>query len=281
MVNEFPQTKKGFRKYLRFCEPYFFLIPAVCLLGLIYLYPLADLIRTSFYKAHTLVGRTEFVGLQNYYNLLNRETLDILWKTLVWAGLSTPATMLIGLLGALLLNHDFRGKNILKVLAFIPWTIPHAMIAVFWKWLIHPYYGILNHMLKVLGVVKEPINFLSKTTALYSAIGARIWKGAPFALITLLAALQTIPKEYYEAAEVDGARKITQFFHITLPMIKGVFLSTSLMTMIWAVVTFYLFLEGSSEPQQSFQLNIRYAHLDRTTVCCFFNLIVGLFAGWA
>jgi multiple sugar transport system permease protein len=146
--------------------------------------------------------------------------------------------MVFGLAGALLLNHNFRGKNFLKVMAFVPWTIPHAMIAVFWRWLIHPYYGLANHFLLSIGLVAAPINFLTVKTALLTATGMRVWKGAPFALITLLAALQTIPREMYEAAEVDGAGPVRTFFSVTFPMIRGIFLTTSLMTTIWAVVTF-------------------------------------------
>jgi len=233
-----PRPQRTLRSVLRRGYPYLFLIPSLILLTAVYLYPLCDLVRTSMYDAHTLAGLRGFVGPANYLQLVSPEFLSVLWKTLIWVGISTPAEMLIGLAGALLLDHDFKGRNFLKVLAFIPWTIPHAMIAVFWRWFIHPYYGMVNHFLLTVGWVKSPVNFLTVKTALLTATGMRIWKGAPFALITLLAALQTIPKEMYEAAEIDGAGRIREFFSITFPMIRGVFLTTSLITTIWAVVTF-------------------------------------------
>jgi len=223
---------------MRTVYPYLFLLPSLTLLTAVYLYPLADLVRTSLYDAHTLAGLKQFVGLANYRQIASAEFLDVLWKTLVWVVISTPAAMLIGLAGALLLNQDFRGRDFLKVMAFVPWTIPHAMIAVFWRWLIHPYYGMANHFLLSLGWIAEPLNFLTVQNALFTATGMRVWKGAPFALITLLAALQTIPREMYEAAEVDGAGPVRDFVSITFPMIRGVFLTTALMTTIWAVVTF-------------------------------------------
>jgi multiple sugar transport system permease protein len=233
----FPRRRK-LRRLGRKLYPYLFLIPTAALLAGIYLYPLCELVRTSLYDAHTMAGMRQFIGLANYRRVISGDLLDILWKTLVWAGISTPAAMVLGLSGALLLNHDFRGKNFLKLMAFVPWTIPHAMIAIFWKWLIHPYYGMANHLLLSLHFVDAPINFLAVKTALLTATGMRVWKGAPFALITLLAALQTIPREMYEAAEVDGAGPVRTFLSITFPMIRGIFLTTSLMITIWAVVTF-------------------------------------------
>jgi len=223
---------------MRRVYPYLFLLPSLTLLTVVYLYPLGDLVRTSLYDAHTLSGLKGFVGIANYRQIMSAEFLDVLWKTLVWVGISTPAAMLVGMAGALLLNHEFRGRNFLKVMAFVPWTIPHAMIAVFWRFLIHPYYGMANHFLLSLGWIAEPVNFLTVQSAMFTATGMRVWKGAPFALITLLAALQTIPREMYEAAEVDGAGPVRKFVSITFPMIRGIFLTTALMTTIWAVVTF-------------------------------------------
>jgi multiple sugar transport system permease protein len=229
---------RTFRSISRKVYPYLFLLPSLVLLTAVYLYPMCDLVRTSLYDAHTLAGLKKFVGLANYRQVMSAELVDVLWKTLIWVVISTPAAMAVGLAGALLLTQDFRGRNFLKVVAFIPWTIPHAMIAVFWRWLIHPYYGMANHFLLTIGLITEPLNFLTVQNALFTATGMRVWKGAPFALITLLAALQTIPKEMYEAAEVDGAGSVRKFFSITFPMIRGVFLTTSLVTTIWAVVTF-------------------------------------------
>lgn len=219
-------------------RPYLYLIPSIIMLGIVFVYPVFSLLRMSLYDAHTLTGLKEFVGFANYRALWNTDFLGVLGKTAVWVGLSTPAAMAVGLLGALILNHDFCGKNVLKILAFAPWAIPHAMIAILWRWFIHPYYGMVNHLLLTLHLIDSPINFLSVSNAMFTAIGMRIWKGAPFAFITLLAALQTIPKELYEAAEVDGAGLMAKFRSITFPMIKGVFMATSLMLSIWAFVSF-------------------------------------------
>lgn len=215
-----------------------YLGPSAVLLTSVFLFPIGDLAWLSVHEAHT-AGRVKgFVGLANYRELLRPEFLGVLRTTAVWVSLSTVLSVAVGLTGALLLNRDMPCRGTLRALAFLPWAVPHAIVGILWRWLAHPQYGLMNRTLLILGLVADPIGFLSVKHAMATAIAMRVWKGAPFAILAILAGLQAIPSERYEAAAVDGAGPWDQFWAITLPGIRGVLVTTSLILAIWAVTTF-------------------------------------------
>ena len=222
----------------RLLVPFLYLGPSALLLAWVFLFPVCDLAWLSVHEAHTAGGVKGFVGLANYRELLHPEFLRVLGTTAIWVGISTPLAVGIGLAGALLLNQELPCRGTLRALAFLPWAVPHAIVGVLWRWLVHPQYGLMNRTLLILGLVSDPIGFLSVKYAMATAIAMRVWKGAPFAILAILAGLQSIPPERYEAAAVDGAGPWGQFWAITLPGIRAVLVTTTLILAIWAVTTF-------------------------------------------
>lgn len=228
------------RRCFHAVEPFLYILPAIVLIGIVFFIPIIELFRISLFNAHTVAGIREFVGLKNYTNLFNSQFLATLWRTVVYVGGAIPIAVIFGLFGAILLNQNIPGKRFLWLLAFIPWTIPHSISAILWRWLIHSEYGLLNHILILTGISKEPINFLSTNLAMVSNITLRIWKATPFAIITFLAGLQAIPCELYEAASVDGAKPWQSFIFITVPSLRDIIMTTSILLGIWGFVTFDL-----------------------------------------
>lgn len=217
---------------------FLYLGPSALLLASVFLFPVGDLAWLSVHEAHTAGGVKGFVGLAHYREVLGPEFLQVLRTTASWVSISTLLSLAVGLSGALLLNRDMPCRGALRALAFLPWAVPHAMVGILWRWLAHPQYGLMNRTLLILGLISDPIGFLSVKYAMATAIGMRVWKGAPFAILAILAGLQAIPPERYEAAAVDGAGSWEQFWAITLPGIRGVLVTTSLILAIWAVTTF-------------------------------------------
>jgi len=228
----FPRIKKSL--------PYFFILPLLILIGFVYFFPLFGSIAFSFFNMKQLGVLGEFVGLRNYINLsTNEEFKYSLFLTTFWTFTSVGLIIIVGLGVALLLNERFPGNRIIRTLSLIPWITPASICAVFWRWALHPAFGSINYILKELNLISEPLRFLSDPQlAILSIILVRFWRGLPFAVFCFLSGLQSIPKEIYEAAEIDGASPFQRFKHVTLPMLKGVIAMTTTLLTIW---TFQLF----------------------------------------
>lgn len=219
-------------------QPYLYLLPVAFLLLLVYLYPMISLADLSVSAASTVRGKSHYVGIENYLELLSPRFVAVIWRTLIWITVTTSVTVAAGLAFALLLNQDFPYRSGLRLLALVPWAIPQAITAILWRWLVHLEYGVLNHFLLIVGLVKEPISFLGVGLAFQTAMVMRVWHGLPFAAMTFLAALQAVPSELYEAAQIDGATRAQRFWHITLPSIRGGVATTSIILAIWSITTF-------------------------------------------
>lgn len=176
-----------------------------------------------------------FVGLKNFVAALHDEVFWIsLWHTLIWIGLTVPAQMLLGLATALLLNQPFPWRGLARALVIIPWALPSVVIALMWAWIYDANFGVLNDFLFRLHLIGRSIPWLADPdTALYAVVLTLTWQGFPFFAVMILAGLQAIPKSYYEAAAIDGASTLRQFWHITLPGISGVLATAVLLRVIW------------------------------------------------
>lgn len=183
-----------------------------------------------------------FAGFKNYQFVLQDPTF---WQsaksTLIFVLGAVTLEIVLGLALALLLNRDFIGKNIVRMLALLPWAIPAVVNGIMWKWILNPSFGALNGLLKSLGIIDQYVIWLGDPTlAMVMCILADVWKETPFIMLLFLAALQTIPKDLYEAARVDGASAIQNLFNITIPLISPtLFVAISLRT-IWALKSFDL-----------------------------------------
>lgn len=188
----------------------------------------------------TIGGGADFIGLQNYAKLLmDKEYLRSVLNTLGFTFLSIIGKMIFGILMALALNMEFKGRNIVRALLLIPWTLPNIVAVLNWRWIFSPTGGIANHMLKMMHLIdKDLVWFGSASLAMLTIIVANVWRGTPFFGISILAKLQTIPKDYYEAAAIDGANIFQRFWYVTFPQIKDVILLSTLMSTIWTLNEF-------------------------------------------
>jgi len=229
--------------------PYLFILPLLITFALFIVYPLYKVAENSFYEANFLnpTFRT-FVGLENFKWLFNFKVFDPRWsyfvaalgRSLLWVGGSVGIKVVLGISIALLLNSQFLlGRKVYRTLVIIPWAIPWAMSAMMWAWTLNSQFGLVNSLLLKLRIVNEPVTFLtSPTSAFLTTMVVDAWVGLPFMIIMFLSGLQSIPDSLYEAATVDGANDWTKFIKVTLPMLKPVVLTTSLLSLVWTFNSF-------------------------------------------
>ncbi|WP_269585880.1 carbohydrate ABC transporter permease [Roseibium sp. Sym1] len=216
--------------------PYALLSPAVLVTLAIVFFPM---IQAAWMSLHDYIlwkpKDFTFVGLKNFAAALQDEVFWISLKhTVIWIALTIPAQLLLGLATALLLNQQFPWRPLARALIIIPWALPSVVIALMWVWIYDANYGILNEFLLRLDLIRSSVPWLADPdTALYAIILTLTWQGFPFFAVMILAGLQSIPKSYYEAASLDGAGKLRQFWHITLPGISGVLVTAVLLRTIW------------------------------------------------
>ncbi|MSU05840.1 sugar ABC transporter permease [Spirochaetales bacterium NM-380-WT-3C1] len=231
------------RKKISFV-PYWFILPAVILLIVLMLYPIITVIYYSFMDKVITVKESHFVGFKNYKTILADPVFWISVKnTLVYTIISVFFHMIIGLAFALLLNTDLIPsflKGLLRVCFIMPWVLTVTIVAILWRLILNPD-GILNYILSNMGLMSTKIAWLSEVkTAMPSLIFINIWSGYPYFMVTILAALQGIPKDYYEAATIDGCNGFEKFIYITLPQLKPVMLSIIMLDLIWTMRVFAL-----------------------------------------
>ncbi len=185
-------------------------------------------------------GEAHFTGLSNYVKLLqNTGFHNAILNTLVYTFFSIMGKLVFGLMMALILNFEFKGRNLARALMIIPWTLPNIVAVLNWRWIFSDTGGVANFLLEKLGVIDNSLIWLGDSTlAMIAVLVANIWRGTPFFGISILARLQTIPKDYYEAAELDGAGTFRKFRYITLPSIMDVTLLTMLVSTIWTINEF-------------------------------------------
>ena len=229
---------------------YLFVLPSVLLLLGFTVWPLLRTFWLSVQDVNLVRPGSEFVGLANFRTQLADQTLfwPAVWHSLVWTVGSVGGEYLLGLGAAVLLNQPLRGRGLFRMLVLIPWTVPIVIAAMTWRWILQPEYGIGNVLLVRAGLLAEPVYWLGDlSTALGATIFVNVWRSFPFYTITLLAALQAVPKELLEAAAIDGASAWERFWRITLPHLKGVSLALIVLHVVWTfnnVEFIWLLTEG-------------------------------------
>jgi multiple sugar transport system permease protein len=201
-------------------------------------WPLVETFRLSFTDAN--LGGETYVGFENYAELLDKQKFhDTIIRTFYWMGLSVALKLVLGLIGATLLNAAIPGKGLFRVLVMPPWVIPVAIGCIGWLWLYNGYFGIISGVAQRIGLINGPIEFLAhKTSAFYSAVVTDVWVGTPMVTLFLLAAMQGVSRDLYEAAWVDGASRWYRFRRITIPQIMPVIVSMALLSAIWTFNSF-------------------------------------------
>ncbi|NMB13105.1 MAG: sugar ABC transporter permease [Firmicutes bacterium] len=216
--------------------PYKFIAPSIICLLLINVFPLFYGIGLSFFRFQRFGTVRKFAGLANYVRALaaGSQFWEALGHSAIFSILTTAGSYFIGLVLALLLNGEIKGRNLYRALILLPWVMPSAVIALVWRWLYNDTYGIINIILTQLGIISEPIQWLGNPDlALYSVTLVNIWKAYPFMMVVLLAGLQAIPGDLYEAASIDGASRWQTFKSITFPLLGNVTLISTLLMFIW------------------------------------------------
>ena len=244
------------------------LAPGLILVALFCYYPFLRGIPYAFMRYSLLnLSRTKYIGLKNFRDLFSeREFLQTVPNTIKWVLFSLFFQFVIGFMLALFLKAKFRGRGIYQGMIFFPWAVSGFLIGILWRWLYNAAYGPINAILISLGVVTaaNPVGFLSNLeTAFPSAIVTNVWYGIAFFTITIQAALQGVPDELYEAADVDGAGRLYKFRKITIPYIYPVLILSTLLRSIWIFNFADLIYSltrggpgGSTEIMTSYMLNL-------------------------
>lgn len=212
--------------------------PAMLFIAVIVAWPLAETIRLSFMEAG--LGGEEYIGLANYIDLFESQKFhQTIVRTFYWMFLSVGLKLILGLIGACLLNAAVPGRGLFRVLVMPPWVIPIAIGCIGWLWLYNGYFGILSGTAQAVGITDGPFEFLAyKRSAFYSAVVTDVWVGTPMVTLFFLAAMQGVSRDLYEAAWVDGAGRWYRFRRITIPQIMPVIVSMSLLSAIFTFNSF-------------------------------------------
>lgn len=216
------------------------IIPALAFIGYFIYFPLAKggVMAFQNYNIYNLIN-ADFVGLDNFKAIIFNKNIrfgKILFNTLKWTVLSLFFQFVLGFLLALLLRKPFRGRSVYCGFVFYPWALCGFAIGLIWTWLFNGQFGVINDLLMKAGIISANIGWLSNPKiAMYSVVIANVWYGVPYFGIMLLAALQSVPNELYEAATLDGCTEVQQLFHVTIPYIKPTIVSTVLLRSMWIV----------------------------------------------
>ncbi|GCA48024.1 sugar ABC transporter permease [Sinorhizobium meliloti] len=211
---------------------YLFVLPALMVLGMLIAYPVAY---TGLLSVTDNAGN--YVGLDNFRRILSaRATPTAFWNTLWWVFGSIVFQVILGVLTAILLNQNFRGRAVVRSVTLVPWVVPGIVAATTWAWMLHTEFGIINYMLTSPGLIDEPVGWLTNgSTVMPVMIAINIWKMFPFVAIMVLAGLQSISNDLYEAARIDGASFWEEVRYVMLPQVRTVIVAVTLLLVIWAL----------------------------------------------
>jgi multiple sugar transport system permease protein len=232
------EKKKSIKKFkLQKWIPYLFILPSTLMIVIFLFYPIGTVfyyslqnydISAPFYNG--------FAGIDNFKKIFTGDKffLPSLLTSFKWVVSQVGLQLIFGLIAALLLNQKFKFRGMVRAAAFIPWAISGVLASVIWSLMFNEHMGVINDLFIKLGFISENKAWLANsTTAFTSVVIAELWRGIPFFAITLLASLQSIPEELYEAAKMDGAGRVKSFLYVTLPSLKNTIVLTTLLRVIW------------------------------------------------
>jgi multiple sugar transport system permease protein len=234
-----------------------FLAPSLAVLCSVVVYPFFSAIWISFQNKY--VGAPgQYVGLANYQTLF-RDPLfyKVAWNSFVYTGTAVAIKFTLGLAMALILCQERRLNPLFRTILFVPWAVPVIVAALNWRWIYDDFSGMLNNVLLALGLVHDVISWLSDPSlAMWSCVAVVVWCGTPFYTMSFLAALQAIPKEQYEAARIDGASVLHEFWYVTIPNLRNVFMTVVMLSTIFTstnlVIVYTLTNGGPANKTQIF-----------------------------
>jgi multiple sugar transport system permease protein len=222
---------------------YLYVLPAFIVLMIVIAYPIYYTIELSFFQTPSSLQLRDkiFNGLDNYVAILTSPVFwKVTWNTIIWTVASTAIAFALGFGCALALHRAFIGRGFLRALLLIPWVVSAVAASYVWRWIYHSDFGVIGAALVQLGLADQPPNFIDNIhTVLPSLILVNIWREFSFAMIMLMAGLQTVPEQLLRAAQVDGANTWNRFWHVTFPHLRGV---STVTVLLLAVANFNSFI---------------------------------------
>ncbi|WP_172207708.1 carbohydrate ABC transporter permease [Lactococcus hodotermopsidis] len=232
MKTEALTNKQKFQK-----APYLLLLPSFVLIAGLLFFPMARIFYYSLQNYDISAPFYDsFAGFDNFKRIFTEDKLFIpsLINSFKWIVSQVFFQLVFGLGIALLLNKKFKFRGLTRGFVFVPWAISGVLTSVMWSMMYNEHMGVFNDILMKIGIIHEPMAFLSSTTSAFIAVViAELWRGIPFFAVTLLASLQSIPEELYEAGAMDGSNRLTDLIYITLPQLKKTIVLTTLLRTVW------------------------------------------------
>jgi trehalose/maltose transport system permease protein len=244
-----------------------FIAPTLIVLTLVAGWPLARTIWFGFTDASLNdLSNYTFIGFENYLFYADGEWLGLLtdpawwhsvWNTVWFAAVSVSIETVLGTIVALILNASFPGRGIMRAIILIPWAIPTVVSAKMWNWMLHDQFGVINDLLLRLGIIASPVSWTAQSaTALWAVVMVDVWKTTPFMALLILAALQMLPLDIYEAARVDGIHPVRVFFRVTLPLIRPALLVAVIFRALDALRVFDLIYVLTANTQDTMSMSV-------------------------
>lgn len=257
------------RKHSEFLWGWLFILPTMTGLIILNIIPIFQTIYQSFFKTGAFGRGNVFVGMENYERLFaDGAVWQALINTFKYAIVEVPFSIAIALIIAVLLNAKMRGRSAYRAIYFLPMVVAPAAVSMVWRWLFNSKFGLLNHLLETVGL--EPVGWISDPDiAIYSIAVVGIWSVIGYNMVLFLAGLQEIPRDYYEAAQIDGANAFQQFFKITIPLISPTMFFVMVTRIIASMQVFdsiFMMIDKSSQAlpktQSLVYLFYRYAFIE-------------------
>lgn len=217
-----------------------FVLPVILFLILLLIYPVTTSIFYSFTSKHLIKANYKFVGISNYIKVLtDADFWHAFFVNIKWTACSLLGQLLVGFTAALAIEKIPKGKGLLRTMLIVPWAFPTIVIALSWKWILNGVSGFLPNFLVQIGLCEKTPQFLSSANLVFiTVVLINIWFGAPLIMVNIISALQTVPKEQYEAAQIDGANSWQSFVNITFPHIRTVVGLLVVLRTIWVFNSF-------------------------------------------
>jgi multiple sugar transport system permease protein len=216
---------------------YALVFPAMAMVLAFIIYPVGEVIRLSFTNTSLLTRRSDFVGLQSYERVLADELIgQVVRNTAIWVAANTVLTLLIGLVVGYFMSFNFVINRLLRASILIPWVLPGVIAVAAWQWMYHAELGVINDLLKRLGVIQEGVAWLGEPgLVIYALVVVAVWRHLPFSALVISAAVQAIPSSLLEAATIDGANAWQRFRHVVLPALSYTLTIIGILTLIWSM----------------------------------------------
>lgn len=248
------------RQFILLC-----LLPATLALLAVIAYPLFYGFFLSLTNANPLSLEREFIGLENYGNIFQDSVYqNSLWLTIRYTAVIVAIEFPLAMILALMLNEPIRGRAIYRALLLVPWVMPNVVAAIIWRWIYSPDFGLLNFVLAELRIIDSYLSFTGDPNrALPAVIAVSVWKGIPFSTVVLLAGLQAVPADLYEAARIDGASAWQRFRDITIPGMLPIIVIVLVLRAVWSFNSFDLvYVLTGGGPGWATQLLSIYVYLN-------------------